>query len=293
MRRNNLNHLVSPLRYPGGKGCIYKFVSKLLYENDLIGINYAEPYAGGSGLALRLLVDEYVDNIFINDLDVSVYAFWYAVLNHNVELCDWVENVSLNVETWLKYREIHQNAAGGIYDLLDIAKATFYLNRTNISGVLSGGLIGGLTQNGKYKMDARFNKSNLMYRLNRLATFAHRIKISNVDGVKFVKKLNRSKKDFFIYLDPPYVEKGADLYMNFFRKKDHLRLYRSLDKIEKNWMISYDNSSFIHHTYGAYDRVVYSLSQSASNRVGKEVIVFDPKLSFDQSICNLSNAVRI
>ena len=141
----------SPLRYPGGKTCIYKFMTSLLEENDMVGTNYAEPYAGGAGLALRLMMDEYVNNIFINDLDPSIYAFWYVAINNPDDLCRWIETVEINVQQWEKYKEVQRNYKTA--DVLELAKSTFFLNRTNVSGVISGGPIGGLDQKGKYKID--------------------------------------------------------------------------------------------------------------------------------------------
>ena len=137
----------SPLRYPGGKGCIFKFMTQFLEENDLIGTDYAEPYAGGAGLALRLMMDEYVGDVFINDLDPSIYAFWYAVLNRADALCEWIEQVPITVEQWVVYKKIQDNYKTA--DILELAKSTFFLNRTNVSGVISGGIIGGINQTGK------------------------------------------------------------------------------------------------------------------------------------------------
>ena len=162
------SNFYSPLRYPGGKNCIFHFVSNFFYENQLVGCSYAEPYAGGSGLALRLLFEGYVDSIYINDLDKFIYSFWKSVLNNTDELCDWIEVVNIDIETWKVYKQIQQNPEQS--DYLEIAKATFYLNRTNVSGVIKGGVIGGREQLGKYKIDARFNKADLISRIRKIAS---------------------------------------------------------------------------------------------------------------------------
>lgn len=198
----------SPLRYPGGKTSIFPFMSSLFYENSLIGYSYAEPYAGGCGLALQLLFNEFVDKIYLNDYDKSIYSFWFATLHHPNELCNWIENVSINLENWHEYRSIYQNPSS---DLINLAKATFFLNRTNVSGVLKGGVIGGQQQQGKYKIDARFNKQELIDRIQKITLFKDRIHLFNLDGVNFVKKINRKKENIFIYFDPPYYQKGSDL----------------------------------------------------------------------------------
>lgn len=146
--------LYSPLRYPGGKNCIFRFLSNLFYENDLIGIEYAEPYAGGAGLALHLLMDGYVSKIHLNDLDEWVYAFWYTILNNKDEFCKWIKGVEINIKTWHTYKSMLSKPLS--LSTLEKAQVFFFLNRTNVSGVIKGGVIGGISQKGKYKINARF-----------------------------------------------------------------------------------------------------------------------------------------
>jgi len=281
----------SPLRYPGGKGCIFKFMTQFLEENDLIGTDYAEPYAGGAGLALRLMMDEYVGDIFINDLDPSIYAFWYAVLNRADALCEWIEQVPITVEQWSVYRQIQDNYKTA--DILELAKSTFFLNRTNVSGVISGGIIGGINQTGRYKINARFNKTELISRIRDIQRFSHRIHLSNLDGIDFVRQLERMKRDIFIYLDPPYYKKGSDLYMNAFCNEDHKKLADYVKTMRKKWIISYDNQEFIMQLYEKNRKVLYQLSQCASNRVGDEILIFDDRLHYSESISQLNNALFV
>ncbi|MEW2639883.1 DNA adenine methylase, partial [Vibrio cholerae] len=72
----------SPLRYPGGKTAITPMVSDIIGANNLRSAHYVEPYAGGAGLALSLLFNKVVPHIHLNDLDLSIWAFWYSILNH-------------------------------------------------------------------------------------------------------------------------------------------------------------------------------------------------------------------
>lgn len=290
-KKNKSTIYYSPLRYPGGKNCIFPFVSKMFYENDLIGMSYAEPYAGGSGLALRLLFEGYVNHIYINDFDKSIYAFWFIILNRHEDFCQWLIDVDVSIKNWNKYKDIQRNAEN--VELFELAKSTFYLNRTNISGVIKGGIIGGQTQKGKYKMDARFNKIDLVRRIQKIAEIKNNISVSNLDGLKFINKLNRKKEDIFIYLDPPYYQKGADLYMNFYKNKDHEKLSKFVHSLKQKWMVSYDNHDFILNLYAEQNKVLYKLSQSASNRVGDEILVFSEKLHFLQSINSLNSPVLL
>lgn len=276
----------SPLRYPGGKTCIYKFVTSLLEENDMVGTNYAEPYAGGAGLALRLLMDEYVNELYINDLDPSIYAFWYAVLNDPGELCRWISDVEISVKQWEECKAIQRDYK--TVDMIDLAKSTFFLNRTNVSGVISGGPIGGITQKGTYKMDVRFNKPELIKRIQDISNFSHRIHLSNQDGKAFLDAVENGQVDIFVYLDPPYYQKGACLYMNAFMDEDHATLAKRVRKLRCKWMVSYDSHDFILNLYNRERKVRYKLSQCASNRVGEEVIIFDDRIKFEQAINKLT-----
>lgn len=291
-KKTKTNNYYSPLRYPGGKNCIFPFVSKMFYDNELIGINYAEPYAGGSGLALRLLFEEYVSNIYINDLDKSIYSFWISIIDRPEDFCEWIKTVKVSVRNWHKYKEIQTNA-NEIEDAFELAKSTFFLNRTNVSGVIKGGIIGGIRQTGKYKIDARFNKLDLIERIQRISILKHRIHISKLDGITFINKLNRMSEEIFIYLDPPYLQKGADLYMNFYSKRDHEKLSKHVEKMKKRWMVSYDHHEFILNLYAERNKIRYKLSQNASNRIGDEILVFSDTLNYKSAINSLQSPVLL
>lgn len=238
---------------------------------------------------MRLLFEEYVDRIYINDLDQSIYAFWASVLAHPDAFCGWIEDVDISMNSWYKYKEIQKHAQSA--DLFELAKSTFFLNRTNVSGVIKGGVIGGYEQKGNYRIDVRFKKEDLIDRIQKVARFKSRISVSNLDGLAFVKKMDSKPEKVFIYLDPPYYQKGADLYMNYYSKTDHEKLSGHVHKMKKKWMVSYDNHDFILNLYAAKKKVLYKLSQSASNRIGDEVLIFSESLSFKQSIKSLSSPV--
>ncbi len=284
---NQQNRIYSPLRYPGGKACIFPFMSNYFYENNLIGVDYAEPFAGGCGLALRLLLEEYVGKIHINDLDYSIYSFWRAVLQKPDELCSWISDVKVSVENWKYYRQIQSHLFDVEY--LDVAKSTFFLNRTNVSGIVKGGVIGGMAQQGKYKIDVRFNKRDLISRIERIAGFSSRINLTCLNGEEFITKIDKKKGRIFIYLDPPYYQKGANLYMNFFKYADHISLAKKILRLKSPWLVSYDNEDYVKSLYPGAPKVVYHLSQCASNRVGKEVLIFDDRLCYESSVNFLNN----
>lgn len=288
---NNTRQFPSPLRYPGGKYRIYPFIKSFIYENGIKGINYAEPYAGGGGLALQLLYDDCIENLYMNDLDLSIYSFWNAVLTHGEELCEWVSGVDVSIRSWLLYRSVLMNLTS--VPRIELAKATLFLNRVNVSGVLKGGPIGGRAQRGKYKLDARFNRDVIVDRICKIMRYADRIKVSCREGKDFAQALEKRKENFLIYFDPPYFRKGKGLYMNYFKEEDHIKLAEFIVSLKKMWILSYDNEDFIKKLYRDNDKVVYQLAQCTSNKIGEEVLIFDKNSKYKTSIGHLVNPILL
>ncbi len=272
--------IYSPLRYPGGKNRLSKFIAKVCLDNDISG-HYIEPYAGGAAVALYLLLENKVGRITINDFDKSIYAFWYAVLNHTDEFCKLIENAELSYDQWIKQKEIQKNKEN--CNLLVLGFSTFYLNRTNRSGIICAGLIGGGKQNGTYKMDCRFNKQKLINRIRKIAKYKNKIHLFNKDALNLVKKIKSTynNKNTIIYFDPPYYLKGATLYKNSYKDDDHKKVATLIKTIEgANWIISYDNTQEIKSIYGwVKNKYEYILSHSAyKTKKGKEILFFSDSL---------------
>lgn len=277
--RKNIMEFLSPLRYPGGKAKVADFVQCLIKENALLDGTYVEPYVGGGSVALSLLFNEYVKDIYINDKDISIYAFWYCVLHDSDSLCKLIKDTPINVEMWYKLKEIQLNKEN--VDLLDLGFSTFFLNRTNRSGILKAGVIGGYNQTGNYKIDARFNKDDLIKRIQRIADYADRIHLYKEDAVILVQRLNNElSHNVIFYLDPPYYVKGKGLYMCYYNDDDHQTLANVINGIQNhNWIISYDDVNFIADLYSKYRQKNFELNYSASNSgKGKEIMIFSDNL---------------
>jgi len=279
----------SPLRYPGGKKRLVDFFKKVVIKNSLRGGVYVEPYAGGASIALSLLIDGYISKVIINDLDRSIYAFWYSVLFRTEELCTLIKKTPVNIKTWKIQKKIQKKEDKE--DLLKLGFSTFFLNRTNRSGILKAGIIGGLEQKGKWKINSRYNKKDLIEKIRKIASYRDKIKLYNQDAIKFLK--NTSKKlpeKTLIYLDPPYYVKGKDLYMNHYGPKDHKEVAIGIKKVKQNWVITYDNVPPIEQLYKGYKKRRYSLTYSAGNtKKGKEIIFFSKGLKYKESIPKLPN----
>ncbi len=278
----------SPLRYPGGKNKLSKFISKICLDNNING-HYIEPYAGGASVALYLLLEKKVSKITINDYDRSVYAFWHSVLKNTNKLCKLIELTDITIKNWHKARDMQNNKSKA--KLLDLGFSTFFLNRTNMSGILTAGVIGGLEQEGKYKIDCRFNKVNLINRIRKIAKHKKHIELHNLDALELIKKIQKesNNKNTIFYFDPPYYLKGASLYMNHYKKDEHKAVSEAIKKIKKtNWIISYDDTPDIEKIYNwvnIQNKIKYTLNHRAyRTKKGKEIIFYNSSLKVNVNI---------
>ena len=264
----------SPLRYPGGKGKLAPSIEKLIDQYGHRGGTYIEPFAGGAAVAIELLKREVVSEIVINDLDKGVYSFWRAILEDTEKFIKQIKTVPLNIDEWKHQRDIcfNQNKKYSF----DLGFATFYMNRTNRSGIIKGGVIGGQNQRGKWKLDARFNRENLIERIEKIAKLKSKIHLYNKDIESFILNyIPRFSNNSFIYFDPPYFNKGKQLYLNFFSHRDHFKIAKLIkENVKSDWIITYDKEPKISEIYKEYNVHSYNLNYSVSKkRIGDEIII--------------------
>ncbi len=266
---------LSPLRYPGGKRRLVNFMKTIIQENNLVGGQYAEPYAGGASIGLALLFDGYVSHIHINDLDRSVYAFWYSAMHKTDELCELIENAHISMNEWYQQRNVQEKPTQT--SLLQLGFSTFFLNRTNRSGIIRGGVIGGKKQNGAWKLNCRFNKVELVERIRKIAQYKNKISLYNEDATVFIKTvLPEIKENSLVYFDPPYYVKGQkSLYTNFYEPKDHKSIAQLISDLKQHWIVSYDDVPEIRSLYKNYKSLSYKLHYTAQSKYqGKEILFF-------------------
>lgn len=269
----------SPLRYPGGKGKTYKYIRYLVQENNIR--TYIEPFAGGSSVGLTLLINGDVDRIIINDIDFGIYALWYTIKNNSDALINLIENTEITMNEWYKQKEIQKEKDSSNSDLLKLAFSTLFLNRTNRSGIIKAGVIGGKKQNGKYKLDCRFNKEKIIKRIQKISELSNNIEVYNLDAKDFIKEVIINTENSFTFFDPPYYVKGPELYTNFYTHKDHIELSDSIKKFMKNhfWIITYDITDEIKDLYQDFKHYQYYLNYSiAKPSKGLEYIFFSSNL---------------
>jgi DNA adenine methylase len=283
----------SPLRYPGGKGFFADYFSQLMSKNLIEDCRYYEPFAGGSGVALGLLSLNKASEVFLNDADYHVYCFWMAVLDEHERFIERMENSILSIKEWHKQKEVYVCPENST--VFEVGFSSFYLNRCNRSGILKGaGPIGGLKQHGKWRLDARFNKSELIERITAIGKLRDRITFRNMDAIQFLKKYipkGRQRKKTFVYLDPPYVSAGDRLYLNFYEKSDHEKLASYLlEQSNLNWVLTYDDCSIIRKLYSSCQRELFHLRYSLqSRRRGRELLIAPVRLQLSDDTTALTN----
>lgn len=266
----------TPLRYPGGKARLKPYIEALIDQNGLQDAHYVEPYCGGAGLALDLLQSYVVDTIHINDLDRAIYSFWFAAVHETDALCAKIDSTPCNMDTWHEQHAIWKSRDTA--DPQELAFATFFLNRTNRSGILAAGPIGGKKQAGEWKIDARYQREDLVKRLEAIGRFRTRIKVYNAEALLFLSQLQpQLPAKSLVYLDPPYVEKGPGLYLSHYDEDDHRAVATWVtSSLSRPWIVSYDAHPLIAECYAGHERADLNFAYSAygNARRGAEVMYF-------------------
>lgn len=263
----------SPLRYPGGKSAMASLLRQIRIKNDLGDYDMAEPFAGGAGASLSLLFQEETTAIHLNDADPAIHDFWWTLLNRPEPFLRMLDTVPVDVDEWQRQRGTYRRT--GKVSRLRRGFSAFYLNRCNRSGiVMNGGPIGGLEQKGEWKIDARFNRTELRRRCEKVSEYADRITISGADGIEFINHLDADR--IFWFIDPPYFVKGSLLYLNLLDAQYHENLAATLQaRQDEAWVLTYDDCPEIRQLYAGWANVrPFALRYVASERrSGKELLI--------------------
>lgn len=271
---------MTPLRYPGGKSKLKKYMRQIIAVNGLEGGTYVEPYAGGAGIAVDLILSGTVSKAILNDIDPSIFAFWHSVLYDTDALCEQIRYTPVTVNEWLKQREVQKNK--NEVTLLELGFSTFFLNRTNRSGIIEGGIIGGLRQSGSYKLDCRFNKDTLIDKIRDISWHRDRFEIHCKDAEELLTSSHSwlLSPRTFLFIDPPYVGKGSKLYGSFYRKENHERIAALIRELTVPWLVTYDNVPLVENMYADYKQMKYSVNYTAQRKyAGSEIMIFSNGLA--------------
>jgi len=270
--------MISPLRYPGGKSNFTPILNNFIQTNEITtSALYFEPYAGGAGAALSLLKNKKVEAIYLNDLDYAIYSFWYSILKHKNRFIDKILETEVTIDEWYRQKMVYSSPKSQAR--FDLGFAAFFLNRCNRSGIIKGaGVIGGKSQTGNYKIDARFNKVQLIEKISAIADMRAQIFVSNKDAQHFiVQDIPKRRKQTLIYIDPPYIEQGKKLYLDNYGISGHRRLARYLEGLKKsNWIVSYDDHYLLHQFYGDSECIKLREISNLPKTIRRSEVIFHP-----------------
>lgn len=269
----------SPLRYPGGKAKLAPYLNEIIKTHkNAKNVTFVEPFAGGAGAALTLLLTGQVKKIIINDLDPAIFSLWKLIVKDTDLLIDRIITTDVTIKEWKKQQLIYKSKTT---DYKKLGFATFFLNRTNRSGIIEGGPIGGFEQNGPWKLNARYNKDGLIKRLAEIKKFRDYISVTNLDGISLLKRIQKLKtfENYFIFLDPPYIQKGQLLYLNHYKNANHVKLSNFINHCSLNWVMTYDDTPLVHELYNLNVITKFDISHTAHTRkIGKEVFIAPRKV---------------
>ena len=264
---------LSPLRYPGGKAKLAPYLARVIANQSKPIETYCEPYAGGAGAGLKLLVDGNVDKLIINDLNPGIAAFWRTVFAEPQRLIKRIERTIVNLDTWHQQRTIYTTPSGK--SDIDLGFATFFLNRSNRSGILSARPIGGMQQTGEWKIDARFNKLDLIARIELLSQYRSKVQVCEIHAIELIRRVNRRSRPVLLYADPPYVVPGEELYMSKHSWNDHRKLAACLSASPHPWILTYDVDDRTRELYRNFRCLKFGISHTAQvQKVGREFMFF-------------------
>ncbi|MEJ8845667.1 DNA adenine methylase [Variovorax rhizosphaerae] len=242
----------SPLRYPGGKSDFLAVAAEIFQLSGFTGLHVVEPYAGSAAIALGLLDFGLTPSVLLLERDPLLFGFWHSVFCRPEELIARFQELPITLETWHSLQHYLKVSNPMSQDLVALGLAGLFFNRTNFSGILNAGPIGGKQQSSVYDISCRTNKDDIIVRILTLSTLASKVDVQFGDAIALMAKMaNRS--DCFFYLDPPYFKKGESLYRHFYRLGQHKELANTLSTVEFKWLLSYDDHHVIEFLYEAFN----------------------------------------
>ena len=272
--------LTNPLRYPGSKASFSSSVGAFVTACGYTGFEIVEPFAGSASVSIDLVSSGICSKATLIERDPLLYAFWHAVFFDTQRLCNKIKELSVNLATWHELRPLLTIKSPDEHELLDLAVAGLFFNRTNFSGVLHAGPIGGQQQKSAYKINCRFNKDDLIVRIRAISKLKDRVAVIFSDALEYLenqKSLNNLNR--FYYIDPPYFVQGEKLYRYSFELPQHKQLAKVLRELKAPWLLSYDKHAVIEMLYERYVSSGFEFKYSSKTRkVEREFLVTNIKL---------------
>lgn len=285
------NQIISPLRYPGSKASLTDYIASVIEANLLSGCTIIEPYAGSATVSLEMLSRGFVQHAILIERDPLLYGFWYSVFNDVDNLVNDIFEIDVSLNTWIDFQKYRNTTNLDDYLLLELGVAGLFFNRTNFSGILGAGPIGGANQDSKYKINCRFKKEKIIQQIRTISLLKDKVEVVFGDALTYLKTQEHEigNSFSFLYIDPPYYNQGKKLYRYWYEDSNHKELADYLGRLETPWLVSYDDHPKIREYYeeSAMQELFIDYTARVS-RQGEELlisnIIIPPPIPVDQII---------
>lgn len=278
------------LRYPGSKEKIAEQIVRefpLDFTMPILqrrGLEYREPFLGGGAIACRVLKMLPNDaTVWLNEKDYSLCCLWKAVRDVPKELIAKIQRMTPSPDGFYKLKEEDGDQS---VDIAIAGARKLALHQWSFSGLgyMAGGPIGGRKQSSEYNVDCRWSPLRIekaVMRVHKLmARFQRRVEITCRD---FSDVINGAPSGSFIYADPPYYEKGPELYRHSMTDDDHRRLAECLRASRAAFVLSYDDHEFVRGLYEPWARIkavhltyTTAVAKNGIRRKNSEVLISSP-----------------
>ena len=263
LKRNQIKlcKRISPLRYPGGKSKMIPLIVEIL---DMQKDVFVEPFCGGASVGLSLLQAGVINKLVLNDLDFGIYALFWTICNHPDLLFKKIDQFVPTRDTFFSFRDAIQNDYHNC-QLEDAAFIFLIVNRLAFSGICKA--------NPKRSLSDRYNPQELKRRINAIYKLHDKITVLNMDANDVIHEYYWNKKTT-LFIDPPYYEKGKQLYHKYFSKEDHQELAASLNELYCTYpgcadiIITYDNNELIRKLYPNSEQHIIGRKFCIANQCG-------------------------
>ena len=240
---------LSPLRYPGGKSRIIDCLAARFHQDQMD--TFVEVFAGGASVGLSLLEAGLIKKLVINDTDAGVYSFWDSVVNHPEDLLDRLENIVPDKTMYKTCQEILKDPSDWCKE--ELAWAMLVCNRLSFSGIVRANSMGGKDGTTEQLL-CRWNPKTLEQRIRLIHSMRDRIEVSRIDAVDLIENSAYWDDKATLFIDPPYVMKGKDLYLEYYDEEDHANLAWMIRTLYQGMpgadiVITYDDCPFIRNEY--------------------------------------------
>jgi Site-specific DNA methylase len=259
------NKRLSPYRYPGGKTKIIEYLYSHLQEAKSKRI--VSPFTGGASFELAMLdsSDTNVSELHLNDLDLGVYSFWWVVKHMPIALIERIRSTTPNHSDYFKAQTVINNDYNGV-DMVDAAWVSLLVNRLAFSGISKANPLGGKSGS-KDKLLSRWNSDELIRRIERIHSLSDRITITQLNAIELIEQAYW-QNETTIFIDPPYVAKGKDLYHCYYTEDNHRELASLLDSLYygcpgADIVVTYDNNEWLNNLYDFPEKHVLVREYSA------------------------------